>query len=80
MGVDKTPGGFDLNSPELVSGIENEIVALAVSPGSGDAEAEASGFGEESGFGSLTMRFARGEADGVKLWDVSERKDLLGMK
>jgi len=80
MGVHKAPGGFDLNSPEPVPRVENEIVALTVSPGLGDAETEAGGFGEEGGFGSFAVRFAGGEADGVNFSNVSFRKELLGMK
>ena len=66
MGVDKTVRGLDLDAPKPVPGVDDEIVALAVSPGSGDAKAEAGGFGEKGGFGCLAMRLARGEADGVK--------------
>jgi len=67
MRIDEAPSGLDLNSPELVAGVEDEVVALAVSPSPGDAEAKASGFGEECGFGGFAMRLARGEADGVNL-------------
>ena len=65
MRVDKTHGGLDLNAPEFFARVEDEVVALAVSPDTGDAEAEAGGFGEESGFGGLAMRLACGEADGM---------------
>ncbi len=47
-------GGFGLNADELASVVEDEVVALAVSPGLGDAEAEAGGFVEEGGFGALS--------------------------
>jgi hypothetical protein len=67
MGVHETPGGLDLDSPELVAGIDDEIVTLTFSPRFGDAKTEAGGFGEKGGFSSLATRFARGEADGVKL-------------
>ena len=63
--VDKTHGGFDLNAPEFFARVEDEVVALAVSPDTGDAEAEAGGFGEEGGFGGLAMRLAGGETDGM---------------
>ena len=63
--IDKTHGGFDLDAPEFFAGVEDEVVALAVSPDTGDAEAEDGGFGEESGFGGLAMRLTRGEADGM---------------
>jgi hypothetical protein len=65
MRVDKKHGGFDLNAPEAAAGVGDEVVALAVSPDTGDAEAEIGGFGEESGFRGLAMRLARGEADGM---------------
>ena len=65
MRVDKAHGGFDLNAPEFFARVEDEVVALAVSPDTGDAEAESGGFGEESGFGGLAVRLARGEADGM---------------
>src|ERR1700685_2995765 len=69
MRVDKTHGGFDLNAPEPAAGVGDEVVALAVSPDTGDAEAEVGGFGEESGFRGLAMRFARGEADRMDFWN-----------
>ena len=65
MRVDKAHGGLDLNAPEAAAGVGDEVVALAVSPDTGDAEAEMGGFGEESGFGGLAMRLTRGEADGM---------------
>ncbi len=63
--VDKTHRGFDLNAPEAAAGVGDEVVALAVSPDTGDAEAEVGGFGEESGFRGLATRLTRGEADGM---------------
>ena len=65
MRVDKKHGGFDLNAPEPAAGVGDEVVALAVSPDTGDAEAEIGGFGGESGFRGLAMRLTRGEADGM---------------
>src|SRR5436309_1366260 len=50
----KAVGGFDLYAEEAVSVVENEVVALGVSPGLGDAESELAGFVEESGFGALS--------------------------
>jgi len=41
-----------------VSGVEDEVVALAVAPGLGHAEAEAGGFGEKCGFGDFPASFA----------------------
>src|SRR5437870_9648946 len=59
-------GGFDLNAPEIaVSGVEEKVVALAVSPRLGDAEAQAGGFGEKSGLGGFSATLAGGEADSV---------------
>jgi hypothetical protein len=64
--VDKTHGGFDLNAPEFFAGVGYEVVALAVSPDTSDAKAEAGGFGEERGLGGFAMRLTRGEADGME--------------
>ncbi len=47
-------GGFGLDADELASIVEDEVVALTVSPGFGDAEAEAGGSVEEGGFGALS--------------------------
>ena len=48
-----------------MSAVENEIVALAVSPGFSDAEAQAGGFGEKGGLGGFAATLAGGEADSV---------------
>jgi hypothetical protein len=64
---------FDLHSPELVAGIEDEIVALAFSPGFGDTEAESGGLGKKDGFGGFAAGLAGCEADGVKFGNVSRR-------
>jgi hypothetical protein len=59
-------GGFDLNAPEIaVSGVEEKVVTLAVSPRLGDAEAQAGGFSEEGGLGGFSATLAGGEADGM---------------
>lgn len=68
--VDKALGGLDLDAPKFVAGVEDEVVALALAPGLGDAEAQASGFGEKGGFDGLAARFARGEANGVDFYDA----------
>jgi len=78
MRVDEAARGFDLDSPEFVAGVEDEVVALAVSPGPGDSEAEACGFGEESGFGSLAVGFTRRQADRVQFGDA--RNDSFATK
>ncbi len=44
-------GAFYLHTPEARSVVEDEVVALAVGPGFGDAESQAGGFEEEGGFG-----------------------------
>lgn len=60
-----TLGGFHLHADESAAGVEDEIVALAVSPRLGHGEAEAGGFGEKNGLGDFTITFAGGAADGV---------------
>ena len=65
VGIDKTHGGFDLNAPKLAAGVEDEVVALAVSPDAGNAEAKIGGFGKKSCFGRLAARLTCGEADGM---------------
>src|SRR6185312_15729345 len=44
-------GGADLHAPEAAAGVEDEVVAVGVSPGLGDAEAEAVGLANEGGPG-----------------------------
>ena len=46
-------GGFDLHAEETVSGFDDEVVAVALAPGFGDAEAEAGCLVQKSGFGDL---------------------------
>jgi len=43
-------GAFYLDAPKARAIVENEVVALAVGPGFGDAESQAGGFEEEGGF------------------------------
>jgi len=71
--IEEKTGRFDLHSPELVAGIEDEIVALAFSPGLGDTEAEAGSFGQKDGFGCFAAGLAGGETDGMKFGNVSDR-------
>jgi hypothetical protein len=51
-------GAFDLDAEEVDFGlgavVENEVVALGVSPGLADAEAALAGLVEKSGFGTLS--------------------------
>ena len=52
--------GFDLDAEEAVSVIEDEVVALAVTPGLGDAEPERAGFVEEGSFAALAATLGVG--------------------
>jgi hypothetical protein len=52
-------GGADLHAPEAASGVEDEVVAVGVSPGLGDAEAKADGFSHKSKFGEFSAAFGR---------------------
>ncbi len=45
--------GLDLNTPTIAARIEDEVIAVALSPRLGYAEAETGGFVEESGFSQL---------------------------
>jgi hypothetical protein len=56
-------GGLDLDAPKVFAGVEDEVVALAVSPGFGDAEAETGDFGKECSFGGFSEGFGSREAD-----------------
>jgi len=58
-------GGFGLDAEELASVVEDEVVALAVSPGAGDAESEAGGFMEEGGFAALSGALGVGAEAGL---------------
>ena len=58
--------GLDLDARETAGKVEDEIVAVAVAPGFGDAESEAGGFVEEGGFGDLSATLG-GEVEGWRL-------------
>src|SRR5262249_5258206 len=58
-------GALDLDAEGAVSGVEDEVVALAVSPGLGDGEAEAGGFDDEGGFGEFSGALGVGVAAGI---------------
>jgi len=73
-------GGLDLDAPELLAGVDDEVVALAVSPAFGDAKAKAGGFGEKSGLGSFAKRFACSETDGVDFWNRSGHEAFQGSR
>jgi len=45
---------FQLNAPEARAEVEDEIIALTVSPRLGDAEAKGSSFEHEGGFGDFS--------------------------
>jgi hypothetical protein len=48
-----------MSSPHMeVAGVEDEVVAFAVSVGLGDGEAEADGFEDEGEFGELSATFS----------------------
>jgi hypothetical protein len=49
--------GLDLHAPAAAVDLDDEVVAVALSPGLGDAEAERGGFVEESGFGDFAATF-----------------------
>jgi hypothetical protein len=57
-------GGFDLNAKEAAIEFDDGVVAVAVSPGKADGEAESRGAGEESSFGGFSAALA-GVGDGV---------------
>ena len=52
-------GRADLNAPEANAGVEDEVVAVGVSPGLGDAEAEADGLAHEGEFSEFSAAFGR---------------------
>ena len=59
-------GALDLHAEEAVSGVEEEVVGAALSPGLGDGEVEAAGLGEEGGLDGFSQALACGAADGVE--------------
>src|SRR5215468_8769828 len=46
-------GGFDLYFQQASAGVDDEVVALAVSPGLGDSDTHEGGFSQESDFGEF---------------------------
>jgi len=52
-------GGANLHAPQAFPGIEDEVIALAVTPGLGDAKAQARGLEHEGQFGALSPAFWR---------------------
>ena len=53
-------GAFDLDAPGAGTGVEDEVVTLAVAPGLGDGVSEAGGFDYEGGFGYSPVRLVLG--------------------
>ncbi|MGB8729942.1 MAG: hypothetical protein WCC99_01760 [Candidatus Sulfotelmatobacter sp.] len=64
-GLGVAGGGFDLHAEEAAVESDDRIVAVAVSPGKADAEAEVGGAGEEGGLGGFSATFAGRDGDGV---------------
>jgi len=64
FGVER--GGFYLDAEESMVEFDDGIVAVAVSPGDENAEAEGGGAGEEGGFGSFSATLAGGLGGGVE--------------
>jgi hypothetical protein len=56
-------GAFGLDAPEAGAVVDDEVVALAVSPGLGDGEVKAEGAGQEGGFGALPGALGVGAGD-----------------
>src|SRR5215470_3827626 len=54
--------GLDLHARQAAREVEDEVVAVAVTPGFGNAETEGGGFVEEGGFRDLSATLA------VELW------------
>ncbi len=59
-------GGLDLDAEESVMEFDDGVVAVAVSPGDADAEAEMGGAGQEGGFGGFSEALAGGLGGGVE--------------
>ena len=74
---DKALGGLHLDTPKPLAGIKDKIVALALTPGLSDAEAETSGFGEKGGFDGFPPRFAGGQTDSLDFRNAIVRRILL---
>lgn len=49
--------GLDLHAPDAGAAVNHEVVAVTLSPGLGDAEAERGGFVQEGGFGNFSAAF-----------------------
>jgi hypothetical protein len=70
-------GGLDLNAPAAASVIEDEVVAVTLSPGLGDAESERRGFVQEGGFGDFSSALGwHGVADSSRKRMVRDERAL----
>jgi hypothetical protein len=65
-GLGVAGGGLDLDAKESAVEFDDGVVAIAVSPGNADAEAEMGGAGEEGGLGGFSATLAGGLGDGVE--------------
>ena len=50
--------GLDLNAPKDLAGADDDVVAVAISPGFSDGESEGCGFSHKSKFGEFPAMFA----------------------
>ena len=60
-------GGFDLDPPEVVSGVDDKVVALALSPGFGYTESQVGGFGQKCRLCHFPGTFVLVEGDSLDL-------------
>jgi len=84
-GLGVAGGGFDLDAEKAAAEVDDRVVALTVSPGDADAEAEMGGAGEEGGLGGFSATLAGGggygvESDGflVRVWDGAAAANCWG--
>src|SRR5208283_402140 len=67
-------GAFDLDAEKLQAVVEDEVVALAVAPGAGHAEAQVVGLFEVGGFGTLSDTLGVGAVGGA----VGQARSIFG--
>jgi hypothetical protein len=58
-------GGADLDAPEALAGIEDEVIALAIAPGLGHAKAQPGNLEHEGQLGALSASFRRAGGRGL---------------
>src|SRR6266446_2233539 len=77
-------GTLDLDAEQMHRGlrtvVEDEVVALAVSPGLADGEAALAGFVEEGGFGTLSDALGVGKVRVVGAGAVLRHRDTPGYR